>query len=62
MSTACKCDRCGSLFEWANGLVNVSYSVTTSVDPEGDPTMDGYDSDLCGDCSKKFLDFIRNQE
>ncbi len=56
---AFKCDRCGTFQTHRKGDVNVEYRLTTSVDKdEGSPTQQGYELDLCADCSKEFMAFI----
>jgi hypothetical protein len=57
--TAFKCDRCGTLQAFRKGDVRVEYHVTTKVDKvEGSPTQQGYELDLCRDCSREFIAFI----
>lgn len=62
MTTACKCDRCKTLFEHAPGTVSVEYHITTKVDKEGSPTQEGWSSDLCPKCSGEFLVAIKHEE
>lgn len=56
--TAYKCDRCGTLSEFKKGDVLVEYSIAIKIDKEGSPTRQGYEIDLCGQCSREFKAFI----
>ena len=62
MTTACKCDKCGVLFEFTPGDVRVEYHVTTKVDTDGAPTQQGYELDLCHECSKAFLTHVEHRD
>jgi hypothetical protein len=56
---AFKCDRCGELQVHRKGDVSVEYRETVSVDKtDGSPTQQGYELDLCRDCSRAFRAFI----
>ncbi|MDP2621574.1 MAG: hypothetical protein Q8P46_15620 [Hyphomicrobiales bacterium] len=56
--TAFKCDRCGTLGVFRKGDVRVEYNITIKVNKEGAPTQQGYELDLCRDCSREFIAFI----
>lgn len=60
MTTACKCDRCGNLFEHKRGTVRVDFHVTIKVDSNGDPTQETWESDLCPKCSGEFFTFVKD--
>jgi hypothetical protein len=59
--TSFKCDRCGAFQTFCKGDVRVEYHITTKVDKEGAPTQQGYELELCRDCSREFIAFIDNR-
>lgn len=63
MSLACKCDRCGQLFEVSNNervrrLIINSVNITNSYETAKMLTK----MDLCFSCSEKLSEFIKNSE
>jgi len=61
MAEAHKCDRCGALYEPEKGIVSLeNYQVTIRRDSKGGWWRQGYEAELCPDCSKEFLKFIKH--
>ena len=66
MAMAMKCDRCGKLYEYYEGIREFNNSEKANgvlfIDRENNKYCKRKSYDLCPDCMKKFEAFIKNDE